>query len=156
MSTKPLSIKKSYDRLSKLPFGHRLFSLMVGRMAPYTGSISPMVRHLEAFHAIVEMKDHGHVRNHLQSVHAMALANLGEVATGLALLYGLPDNSRAILTGFSIEYVKKARGTLTAEASCEVVLGNERKEHDVHAVIRDTDNDSVARVCAKWLVAPSS
>ena len=147
-------VREQWDRLSRLPGGRRLFGLVLGRMAPYTGTIRPRVRELSAGHARVEMRDRRAVRNHLRSVHAVALLNLAEVTSGLALNYALPPDARAILTGLSIEYLKKARGTLLATADFEPPATSERREYAVESVIRDAGGDVVARATAHWLVGP--
>lgn len=123
-------------------------------MAPYTGTIRPRVEELREGYARVSMRDRRGVRNHLSSVHAIAMMNLAEVSSGLALLYALPDDARAILTGLSIEYQKKGRGTLTAEALVQVPASNERREYEFDSVIRDAAGDTVATATARWLVGP--
>ena len=150
----PAQIYDTWRRLSGKPGGKWLFSVMVGRMAPYTGTISPRVDELRPGYARVHLTDRRAVRNHLRSVHAIALMNLAEVASGLAMLAGLSADARAILTGLSIEYVKKARGTLVAESSFEPPKSTERREHVIPAVIRDAGGDEVARAEARWLVGP--
>ena len=60
------------------------------------------------------MADRRAVRNHLDCVHAIALANLAELAGNVALAYSLPDDARFIVSGMEIEYLKKARGMITA------------------------------------------
>ena len=147
-------IRTLWDRFAPRPGGRLLFSVALGRLAPYTGSISPRVRALRAGYARVEMRDRRAVRNHLRSVHAIALMNLAEVTSGLALMYALPSGARAILLGLSIDYLKKARGTLTAESSLEPPETTERREYEFESVIRDASGEVVARARAKWLVGP--
>ena len=83
-------------RLLKLPGGKTLFDRLIGFAAPYTGSIKPHVRSLEPGHAVIEIKDTRAVRNHLGSIHAIALANIGEATTGMAMTAGLVDGARVI------------------------------------------------------------
>lgn len=150
----PNPIRTLWDRLRGRPGGRRLFGFLLGRLAPYTGTIRPRVLELRPGYARVEMRDRKGVRNHLSSVHAVALMNLAEVSSGLALMYGLPADARAILTGLRIEYLKKARGTLTAEAELEVPRTSERQEYEFESVIRDAAGDVVALAQARWLVGP--
>src|SRR6185436_10083230 len=148
-------IRTLWDVLGKVPGGKVLFSKAIGRMAPYTGTIDAHVLELRPGFARLSMRDRRAVRNHLDCVHAVALANLGEFTTGLALMAGLPDDARGILKGISIEYLKKARGPLTAECSVETPSTSERREYDVIGEIRNPAGELVARATAKWLIGPS-
>lgn len=147
-------LRDTWDRLKSLPGGKRAFSKIVGTLAPYTGSVSPEVLELERGYAKVQMRDRRAVRNHLSSIHAVALMNLAEASSGLAFVYGLPPGTRAILTGLSIDYLKKARGTLTAECRCDPPATNERQEVEIEVVTRDVSGEIVTRARAKWLVGP--
>lgn len=147
-------IRDLWQRTEALPAGKRIFSTLLGRMVPYTGSISPRIEELRDGYARISMRDRRRLRNHLHSIHAIAVMNLAEVTGGLALNYGLPSDARAILTGLSVEYLKKARGTLTAEAAIEMPGTSERKEYEFETVVRDASGEVVATARARWLVGP--
>jgi len=155
MPSASANIRALWIRLHRLPGGTRLFSWAIGRMAPYTGTIRPYVVELRAGYARVEMADRRRVRNHLQSIHAIALANLAEVASGLAMLYALPDDARGIIVGLSLEYLKKARGRLTAECACEVPDTRERRELEIEVTVRDASGDVVVRARPRWMIGPA-
>jgi hypothetical protein len=91
-------------------------------------------------------------------VHAVALLNAGELASGLSVLTALPQGVRGIVTGLSAEYLRKARGPLTARADVRgLALGQTRAQRDleVSAEIRDASEETVARVIARWRLSPS-
>ena len=149
------SILPRWRQLSRLPGGRWLFQRLLRVMVPYTGTIAPEVLVLEPGHARVRMRDRRAVRNHLASIHAIALANIAEAASGLAVIAGLPPTARGILVGFRIEYVKKARGTLVAECSCDVPSPTEPMNFEPSVEIRDEAGDVVARAWPTWRLAPN-
>jgi acyl-coenzyme A thioesterase PaaI-like protein len=151
----PAGIRQLWGMLKRVPKGGKLMGALVGRMAPYTGTIAPEILELDLGRAKVQMRDRKAVRNHLNCIHAIALMNLGEVATGTAMLYSMPEDARAIIVNLSMEYKKKARGTLIAEATCPVPSSSEKKEYVFSADLKDARGDVVAVATARWLVGPA-
>lgn len=147
-------IRQAWDLLARLPGGKILFSRMIGAMAPYTGSIHASVTVLREGYAEVQLQDRRAVRNHLDCVHAIALANLAELAGNVALAYSLPDDARFIVSGIEIEYTKKARGTITAIGEAPVPRTSARAAFDVPVSLRDASGDEVAHAILHSLVGP--
>jgi acyl-coenzyme A thioesterase PaaI-like protein len=147
-------IAKAWDLLSGMPGGKVVFSRLVGRMAPYTGTIHATVTVLRTGYAEVQMNDRRGLRNHLESIHAIALANLAELAGNLALAYSLPDDARFIVSGIEVEYMKKARGTITAIAEPPIPRSAARAQYDIPVILRDASGDDVTRVVLHSLVGP--
>jgi acyl-coenzyme A thioesterase PaaI-like protein len=148
-------ILANWQRLAPLPFGKRLFSWAVGRTAPYTGSVGGIYTDVRPGYARVLLRDRRAVRNHLASVHAVALVNLAEMTSGVALMTALPPGVRGIVTGLSIEYLKKARGLLVCETHAHAPSAvRESVTHDVTAVITDDAGDVVARCTVHWRLSP--
>lgn len=148
------AIRKLWDRLSRLPAGPRLFGLLMSRAIPYTGSISPRVLELRLGFARVAMADRHGLRNHLHSLHAIALANLAEYTGNLALAYSLPDGARFIVKSLSIDYLKKARGRTVGQCTCAVPQSNERQEFQLVVELNDDTGQLVARATLSTLVGP--
>lgn len=144
-----------WHRCARLPGGRWAFSRLLGLMIPYTGSIGARVEALHAGYARVTLRDRRAVRNHLGSIHALALANLGEVTSGLATILALPPGTRSIVTELSIDYLRKARGTLTAESRVSVPASVSAPTDVVVATeITDAGGNAVARTRVRWRLAP--
>src|SRR5215204_625918 len=112
------TLLRLWGRLRALPGGTWLFSQIFGWRVPYSRSVRPHIRVLTPGHAEVDIPDRRGNRQHLGSIHAIALLNVAEQASGLALLTALPDGIRGIVTQISIQYFKKGRGSI--RAVCDV------------------------------------
>jgi acyl-coenzyme A thioesterase PaaI-like protein len=146
---------RTWETTRRLPFGDTLFGWLVGFVVPYSGSVSPRVRTLAPGHARVEIRDRRRLRQHLGSVHAIALMNVAELASGLAMLTALPPGVRGIVTRITIEYRKKARGVLTAESRATVPAALAAAEdHDFTSTVTDAAGDVVAVATVTWRLAP--
>lgn len=136
--------------LSPVPGGNYLFNRIIAWNIPYSATIGARILELRPGYARLTLKDRRSVRNHLNSIHAVALTNFGEFTSGLALITGLPANVRAIVTQIKTDFIKKARGHLKAECHCDIpdITGNQ--DYTVSATITDAINDTVATVSVVW------
>lgn len=150
----PLLVR-AWSRLAGLPGGPRVFSWLLGRLVPYTGSVGARVVALEPGEAEVRLRDRRRVRNHLASVHAVALVNVGELASGLAILTALPPGVRGIPIRLDTEFVRKARGDITARA--RFVPPDVTGDTDVvlQVPLHDASGELVARITATWRLRAS-
>ena len=147
-------VRDAWDRLRTIPGGRTFFSRLVGLAAPYTGSMGARVLEVREGFSRVELTDRRKVRNHLDCVHAIALANLAELTGNVAVAYTLPDDARFIVKGMSIEYLKKARGTITGSSTCPPIDDSRRRELEIEVSLKDRSGDEVARAVLLTLVGP--
>jgi acyl-coenzyme A thioesterase PaaI-like protein len=138
------------NRLSAIPGGRFVFNRIIAWKIPYSATIGARVITLVPGYAKLYLKDKKSIRNHLNSIHAVALTNFGELTSGLALNTALPATARGIVTKISTDYMKKARGSLVAECRCEPPSVTEDMDYTVEAIIKDQEQDIVATVKVNW------
>jgi acyl-coenzyme A thioesterase PaaI-like protein len=139
-----------WQRLSAWPGGRFLFGRLIAFAIPYTGSMRAEVLEVRPGYARVQLRDRRRVRNHLNSIHAIALTNLGEFTGGPAMTAALPPDVRSILLKLEIEFLKKARGTVQAECSCSPPSVSAPTDYIVATSVRNAQQEEVARVTATW------
>ena len=144
------SLLRLWRRLGGTAAGRWLFSRLIGFAVPYSGSIGARVTSLEPGLATVTLRDRRGVRNHLGSVHAVALVNLAELSSGMAMLAALEPGVRGIVTEIRIQYHKKARGRLTATGTAAPPSVVAPTEALAHAEIRDASGEVVAEAAVTW------
>ena len=140
-----------WNRCRRFPGGRALFSRVLGWRVPYSGSIRARVEMLTPGYARVRLSDRRSLRNHLRSIHAIALTNLGELTSGLAMTAAMPPEYRGIPIELNIEFVKKARGEIVAEGHSPAP--DRDGEYEARAEMKDAAGDLVALLKARWTVS---
>ena len=148
------SLRSAWATLAPLPGGRWLFARLLSFMNPYSGAVGARVVSLEPGHVVLELKERRAVHNHLDSVHAIALANVAEMASGLAMLAALPEGARGLVTNISLAYLKKARGVLTAESRITLPDVTVDGTHEFVSTVKDEAGADVARATVTWKLGP--
>lgn len=147
-------LRLAWDRLHTVPGGKAIFSRIVGETAPYTGTLRATVEELRDGYCSIALKPRRVLTNHLNSTHAIALMNLGEMCTGVAVMYSMPGDMRGIPTHLSMDYTKKARGVIRAFCHAPTVRSGESYQEEVLAELKDASGDTVGHFRAVWQISP--
>lgn len=139
-----------WNRLGSNRIGRWAFSFLIRWVNPYSGRLGAEVSVLEKGYAELILKDKQRNRNHLDCIHALALSNLGELTSGMAVLSSLSADCRGIVTHLSVDFYKKARGTLRCVCRCEVPEIKTETRFAVSSDIFDKDAVKVATVEVTW------
>ena len=152
----PEGLLAAWNRLGGSAPGRCIFNLAIRFTVPYSGSVRPRVMEISPGRARVQLRDRRRVRNHLKSIHAIALANVLELTSGLAMMAALSDDVRGIVTRLEVTYHKKARGTLEVTSECAPpVAVTENTEFLAGAEARDSTGEVVSSISVTWLLGPS-
>jgi len=106
-----------YRKLAHWPLGRWLFTRAACYKTPYFGSISPSIIALDANRCEATIEDRRKVRNHIGTVHAIALCNLAELCMGAMAEASIPAGMRWIPKSMSVQYLKKASGRMRGVAT---------------------------------------
>lgn len=94
-----------------------LLSQLFGRAVKFAGTAGIRIRQLTFQQAVLQQANVRKVQNHIGSVHAAAMALLGESASGFLVGMHVPDDRLPLLKSMKLDYVKRASGQLTATVS---------------------------------------
>ena len=154
-------LSRMVAKIGKLPAWLRPFAItkMFTSQVRFAGTGAVQFLELEEGRALLQMKNVRKVQNHIHTIHAAAMALLGETATGAALGMVLPDSKIPLLKSLHIDYVKRATGTLRAEATLPPemrarVLAEERGDFAVPVKVTDESGEEPIKCQFVWAWVP--
>ena len=145
---------KTWRRLSGTATGRYLFSRIVCFKAPYFRSIKPVFDVLEPGRAEAHCRKRRSVTNHIGTVHAIAMANLCELAAGTMTEVSVPSSMRWIPKSMTIDYLSKAETDVRAEASLPPVREGEAQDAVVSVDVFDEGGERVVHADITMYVSP--
>jgi len=109
-----------YAKSHAIPFvGDRLFSFAFSQVAPYFWTVRPRFTVIEPNHAEVVIPKRRGVKNHIGTVHAIAVCNGLEAAMGLLAEATTPRHRRWIPKGMQVSYLAKSTTDLLCVAETD-------------------------------------
>jgi acyl-coenzyme A thioesterase PaaI-like protein len=108
-----------YTKVSKLPQGRRIFSLLFSQKAPYFATVHPRFVDLRPNYAELTIRKRRGVQNHIGTVHVIAICNGLEAAMGALAEATVPSDRRWIPKGMEVEYTAKATSDITCVAETD-------------------------------------
>lgn len=109
-----------YRTTHRIPVvGDRVFSFAFSQVAPYFWSVRPRFAVIEPNHAEVVIPKRRRVKNHIGTVHAIALCNGLEAAMGVLAEASIPPEKRWIPKGMEVSYTAKATSDITCIAETD-------------------------------------
>jgi acyl-coenzyme A thioesterase PaaI-like protein len=140
-----MNLMSAYRTLDRVPLvGRRAFSLAYQLAAPYFLTIPARIVDVEPGLGHARMAQTPWVRNHLGTVHAIALCNLAEYTMGAVAEATIPASHRWVPKAMSVEYLAKARGAMHATATLDLPDPlTDRLELPVEVSVRDAGGTEV-------------
>ncbi len=113
------SVLHLYDRVTRLPHGDRIFSVLFSLKAPYFATVRPRFTELRPNYAELTVRKRRRVRNHIGTVHVIAICNGLEAAMGALAEATVPTHKRWIPKGMEVSYTAKATSDITCIAETD-------------------------------------
>lgn len=113
------SIKRVVESSKWLPTTIRatVISKIFGKVVPYVGTSGLLYEEITPERVVVSIKNQRKVQNHINNVHAAAMALLAETATGFVVGMNLPDDKLPLIKSLKVNYYKRTQGDMRAVAT---------------------------------------
>ena len=112
-------LKRVVDSSKWLPANVRatVVSKILGKVVPYVGTSGLLYEEITSERVIVSIKNRHKVQNHINNVHAAAMALLAETATGFVVGINLPDDKLPLIKSLKVDFYKRTQGDMRAVAT---------------------------------------
>jgi uncharacterized protein (TIGR00369 family) len=131
----------------------------IGRTIPFVGTAGIRIEVMEAGRVRLRLPNRRAVQNHIGGVHAAATALLAETASGLIVGLNVPDSAVPVIRSMQIDYLRRARGALRAEAlldpaQVEAIRGSDSGDIEVPVTVSDEDGEAPVACRMLWAWRP--
>ncbi len=119
----PNPLRRLTDRLLGYPawICYPLLTWIFGAKVKFFRTAGIRITHLSDRSATMVLPNKTKVQNHIGSVHAAAMALLGESVTGLIFGLNLPGDKLPLIKSMQLSYTRRATGQMTAVAELDEI-----------------------------------
>ncbi|MDE2092168.1 MAG: DUF4442 domain-containing protein [Gammaproteobacteria bacterium] len=149
------------SKLHSLPPALRwwLLTWAFGRTVRFVRTAGVRFEDLTEERALLHISNSKRVQNHIGSIHATAMALLAETASGAVLGMNVPDDRVPLLKSMQVDFLKRARGDLRAEATLAAaararILEEEKGEIMVPVKVTDDSGEEPIQCRMLWAWVP--
>ena len=119
-----------------------VISKIFGRIVPMVGTAGIRYEHISADKVVCSMQNKRPIQNHINGLHAVAVALLAETATGFVTAMNIPDDRIVLIKSLKLDYLRVGKGSMTATATLSLTARQFIAEHPkgelvIPVVIRD-------------------
>jgi uncharacterized protein (TIGR00369 family) len=155
------SLNRTVAKLSRVRPWLRWWALSwaFGRTVRFVRTSGVRFEYLSEERALLHIPNRKAVQNHIGSVHATAIALLAETASGAVLGMNVPEDRVPLLKSMRVEYFKRAKGDLRAEATLDAaararILREEKGEIEVPVRVTDESGAQPVQCQMLWAWVP--
>ncbi len=136
-----------------------VISKIFGRVVPLVGTAGLRYEELTPERVVVSIRNRRPVQNHINGVHAAAMALLAETATGFVVGMNLPDDKLPLIKTLKVDYLKRTQGDMRAVATLtpeqvNLVRTTPKGEVLVPVVVTDESGQEPIRCEMLWAWVP--
>lgn len=138
-----------------------VISKIFGRVVPLVGTAGLRYEELTPERVVVSIRNRRPVQNHINGVHAAAMALLAETATGFVVGMNLPDDKLPLIKSLKVDYQKRTKGDMRAVATLspeqvQLIRSTPKGEVLVPVVVTDESGQEPIRCEMLWAWVPKS
>lgn len=136
-----------------------VISRIFGRVVPLVGTAGLRYEELTPERVVVSIRNRRPVQNHINGVHAAAMALLAETATGFVVGMNLPDDKLPLIKSLKVDYLKRTKGDMRAVATLtpeqvQLVRTTPKGEVLVPVVVTDESGQEPIQCEMLWAWVP--
>ena len=159
---RPNRLARSVAKLERIPAFLRpwLRNRVMGRAVPFTGTAGLNFAEMSPEQVVITVPNVRRVQNHIQGVHAAAMALLAETATGMVVGMNVRDDCLPLCKTLHIDFKRRAQGGLRAVARLspaqrELMLKNDKGEVSVLVQVSDDSGEQPIQCEFVWAWIPT-